>query len=269
MADTDKEVLKKNTLKTKALLQEQMKNEQKQKMDEASIKVAEERMAKIKETYEANLAASRKTGAGKGKDGGDGRSLKQLADEKIKELSQAGVAAYDDVRAAFTKLWDGYVAIAMAMSQTIDEHVHIPFGHQIAEKSELAWQLTQKLAKIPIFQDIIQGAKNLVTTEPDVLLPVLNSYVDCNEKNELVVNPVMRDDNGGELGSGFDDIFKENVEAWLVDQGYTSKEDNPKVFVNREGNDLTSEKLEELKSDPDHGLSNFLSAQYGGLSFKM
>jgi hypothetical protein len=100
-------------------------------------------------------------------------------------------------------------------------------------------------------------------SNPEVELPKLLYAVNTKD-GKLNIDPLITYANGQPL-SGDDvmnaaatklnKLFEQGVDAWLRENNYVP--DNQGVYKNA-GTTLTSEALENLKKDPDHGFAKFL-----------
>ena len=154
--------------------------------------------------------------------------------EDAKRTGSAEAAAYNsEWKMAMMSLVAMLQSLVQAGSNDMYEHVWMPLGFKLTE-----------------------ALRTSITRNPtaDQVIPVLVHEAKLNDKHCLEVNLTM--DNASDGDVGLNDIFKNVVESWLVEQGYEPTKDG--TFINTSGKALESAEFEQLKNDPEHGLSSFL-----------
>lgn len=206
------------------------------------------------------------------------------------------VRAYDDWRAAMLGLLTMYSMLNKALSQE--------FAEMRSNILDVVMTGTT-LGDIPVFGDalkliptygpalaaiptpgllttgdaIINFVKDKLGADPEIALPALMHNVNFSDDGDLVIDKLIRSDNiantapaptpeNAPKAKSIDDYFSEAVHEWLAEEGYNPSAANSSKFVNSSGAALTKEAFNQLKDDPDHGLSHFLKINLPGMEFK-
>ncbi len=226
---------KDGTLKKK--ITEKLQND---KAEEYRQKLSEERKLdqarQIEEVKKGRIYKDPETGH-------DVDRWEEVLKKSSKVINEAAMSN-NDWRASMSSLISLFTHLNLAVAQS---------------KDELLAHVGHTALTIPRF--FYDKINEKLSGPPDVVLPTLQHLVVCNDDNKIEVKSLQRY-KGDDLGGGIDKLFEAGVEKWLGDLNYQEIDKTGKWTEKDTGEMLTQARFNELKDDPNRGLSAVLSDHF-------
>lgn len=179
----------------------------------------------------------------------DGNTISDwdLARKKMDEIISADTTAYNsEWRMAFLSLVGAQHKLAIAMFNTLDQHVYL--NASFAIRGLINEKLRKPAAEVA---DVDVGKEQI---------PVIMHNVTLNDKGELEISLSQYDHVP--MGDEFNEVFKDVIKDWLKEQGYTPGVNQAEAhcFFDSTGKKLDQATFDALKNDKGNGFQAYLEA---------
>jgi hypothetical protein len=176
-------------------------------------------------------------------------------------LINSEINTTQDWRACMIGLLNMFSKLVTALDATINRKT-VPYLYPAKAA------IVDKFFGEKVLDKIVDGYKKL--GNPEITLASLEHNVHFTDDNRLKIDPLLRSDGAQKKGD-LDKFFEKGILKWLAEEGYTPVSTDPNSadkdkFVDVHGKILDKVGFEQLKDDPDSGLSHFLS-ETSDLSF--
>jgi hypothetical protein len=160
----------------------------------------------------------------------------EIANKKASDAMNSEVMSYNDWRAAIMST----ISLCSAICDAL-----------VMERKTLMTQASY------FIRDQID--RFLVDKDPEKInLPALQYLVSYSADDKLEIEPILRLDNGKELGD-LDQLFRKGVVAWLDERGYQPDAADANVFRHKVTNEqLSKTDFDRIKDDPVIGFGHYL-----------